>query len=75
MLAALKRHLARKATGTVKAKAATSQFSEAAERFLAKATAHAAQVKAEAAAPSAPKEKLAPGWQRTSMHFIEKRST
>lgn len=53
--------------------ATTLKSTEATEKFKAMVLSHAAQVKADAA-PAAPAEKLAPGWQRTSLHFIEKRS-
>lgn len=73
MLDAFKRAVTNAANGTVKAKAATLKSTAATERFKEMVTAHAATVKAEAVA-EVPKEKLAPGWKRTSIHFIEKRS-
>jgi hypothetical protein len=73
MIEAFKRAAAKAANGTVKAKAATLKSTVAMERFKEMVLAHAAQVKAEAVA-EVPKEKLAPGWTRTSIHFIQKRS-
>jgi len=73
MLDALKRAVARAANGTVKAKAITLKSTTAMERFKEMVMAHAEKVKAEAVA-EVPKEKLAPDWKRTSIHFIEKRS-
>jgi hypothetical protein len=73
MLDVLKRAVARAANGAVKAKAATLKSTAAMERFKEMVLAHAAQVKAEAVT-EVPKEKLAPGWTRTSIHFIQKRS-
>lgn len=73
MLDAFKRAVAKAANGTVKAKAATLKSTSATESFKAMVMAHAKKVKAEAVA-EVPKEKLAPGWKRTSIHFIERRS-
>jgi hypothetical protein len=72
MIDAFKRAAVKAANGTVKAKAATLKSAAAMEQFREMLLAHAAQ--AEAAAPVVPKEKLAPGWKRTSIHFIQKQS-
>lgn len=73
MLDAFKRAATKAVNGTVKAKAATLKSTAAMEQFRAMVVAHAEKAKAEAMT-EAPKEKLAPGWKRTSIHFIEKRS-
>jgi hypothetical protein len=73
MIDQFKRAVTNAAQGTVKAKAATLKSTAAMEQFKAMVMEHAATVKAEAVA-EVPKEKLAPGWMRTSIHFIERRS-
>lgn len=73
MIEALKRAAAKAVNGTVKAKAATLKSTAAMEQFKQMVLDHAEKVKPEALA-EVPKEKLSPGWKRTSIHFIEKRS-